>query len=257
MNVQDSTNLLIQFLRNPDYGMMASYGYDIYVPNLLRHYLQAQGMQHPELEQRVRQDMPAFYDAAWELCRRGILRPGISQYDGQATNDGHAGNGYSFTSFGKRWLKENALDDYVPTEPGRFAEMLQAFKDKFGPGFYERSQEAIRCYGAHAYLSCCIMCGAATESIVLAAAIKKNGKETVLQQYNRAQGRTQIENMIIGQANEYIKREYKGYSTLLKYWRDASAHGKKSGITENEAYTSLALLLRFTSFMSDNWENLI
>jgi len=50
MNVEDATNLLIQFLRDPDHGMMSSYGYDIYVPNLHRKYLQSQGVQHQELE---------------------------------------------------------------------------------------------------------------------------------------------------------------------------------------------------------------
>ncbi len=256
MNIEDASNLLIQFLRNPDYGMMSRYGYDIYLPNLLRKYLSSQGIQDLDQDHKLREWMPSFYAAAWELCRRGILRPGINQFGEQATDDGNAGNGYSYTPFGIKWLEEAEKDDYVPTEPGRFAEMLEAYRQQFGQGFYERAQEAIRCYAAHAYLSCCVMCGAATESIVLAAAIEKKGEDDVLKKYNRAQGRVQIENILIGQANKYIKREYQGYSTLLKYWRDISAHGKAANISENEAYTSLALLLRFTVFMSDNWETL-
>ena len=58
--------------------------------------------------------------------------------------------------------------------------------------------------------------------------------------------------MVIGQASNFIKREYQGYSSLLKYWRDESAHGKISGINDNEAYTSIALLLRFAKFAYDN-----
>ena len=253
ITTEDATNIIIQFLRRPKNPMITSYGYDIYVPNLLRQYLEEQGI-HQDVESQLIKHMTSFYAAGWELCRRGILRPGIKRYGAQATSDGNAGNGYSITPFGRKWLEESENDDYVPTEPGRFSKMIEAYKERFGPGFFERSQEAIRCYGAHAYLGCCVMCGAATESIVLAAAIVKYGESAVMKEYNRAQGRTKIENMLLCRANEYIKREYLGYSTLLKYWRDTSAHGKKSNISENEAYTSLALLLRFSTFMSDNWD---
>jgi hypothetical protein len=44
---------------------------------------------------------------------------------------------------------------------------------------------------------------------------------------------------------------------LLKDWRDEAAHGKPSGITDNEAYTSLAMLLRFAQFVNDNWNTLV
>jgi hypothetical protein len=63
--------------------------------------------------------------------------------------------------------------------------------------------------------------------------------------------------MILGQATDFLKREYRGYSSLIKYWRDESAHGKASGITDNEAYTSIALLLRFSKFANDNWSELV
>ena len=59
--------------------------------------------------------------------------------------------------------------------------------------------------------------------------------------------------MIIGQASNYLKREYHGYSSLLKYWRDESAHGRVSGINDNEAHTSMDLLLRFAN---DNWDEI-
>ena len=62
--------------------------------------------------------------------------------------------------------------------------------------------------------------------------------------------------LLIGQVKEPIRREYSSYFGLLKYWRDESAHGTVSGIQDNEAFTSLALLLRFAHFMDDNWEDL-
>ena len=251
MNQEDATNLLVQGMRSPN--QCSSYGYEIYLPLMIRAHLESQGIQHIEQEQKLREMIPHFYASAWDLCRRGILRPGVHSYMAQATDDGNAGNGYSITPFGKKWLSESDRDDYVPTEPGRFAEMLQEYQDRFGPGFYERAQEAVRCYGAHAYLACCAMCGGASESIILALAIAKKNEEYVLKAYASSKGRSRVENMVIGQANKFLKREYQGYSSLIKYWRDESAHGKVSEITDNEAYTSIALLLRFAKFADDNW----
>jgi len=44
---------------------------------------------------------PSFYAAAWDLCRQGILRPGIIHYNMNLAPDGCAGNGYSITPFGQ------------------------------------------------------------------------------------------------------------------------------------------------------------
>lgn len=46
-----------------------------------------------------------FYDAAWELCRRGILRPGRVAPRNQRQADG-TGHWFSITDFGKRWPTE-------------------------------------------------------------------------------------------------------------------------------------------------------
>lgn len=257
MNIDDATALLLKFLKNPEYGMKSKFGYDFYVPNLLSHYLERQGIKGHENEQKLREYMPAFYAAAWELCRRGIIRPGVREYGAQATDAGNAGDGYSLTPFGRRWLEESEKDDFIPTEPGRFAEMLEPYKIRFGPGFHERAQEAIRCYGAHAYLACCAMCGASAESIVLATAIAKDNEENILKIYASASGRHRIENILVGKARKQIQNEYKGYTSLLKYWRDEAAHGHASEIKDNEAYTSLALLLRFAAFVNNSWEELI
>jgi hypothetical protein len=101
------------------------------------------------------------------------------------------------------------------------------------------------------------MCGASAESILLATAISKNKNENdVLKTYTTANGRKRIENMVIGQAKEHIKREFQGLTELLKYWRDEAAHGKASQISDNEAYTSLAMLLRFAMFVDGNWDGL-
>ena len=143
--------------------------------------------------------------------------------------------------------------------------MLAPYRARFGASFHERGQEAIRCYGAHAYLACCTMCGAAAEAILLAIAVanepwiamSKEDEARVLGQYNASGGRRRVENLILGKARRELHDEYVGYMTLLKYWRDQAAHGKVSDIKDNEAYTSLALLLRFAIFVNENWSELI
>jgi len=98
------------------------------------------------------------------------------------------------------------------------------------------------------------MCGAAAESILLATAIAKIGnEEDMLRTYATVNGRTRIENLVIGQASEHLKREFRGLTELLKYWRDEAAHGRASVISDNEAYTSLAMLLRYAMFIHQKW----
>jgi len=225
MSAEQAEQFLITWLRDPCVrkSQYASYGYDVYLPNVMRDFLVQRGHDVHQAEGQLPTVAADFYAAGWELCRRGILRPGIRTYGVQDTPDGSAGNGYSITPFGSRWLEESDRDDFVPTEPGRFAEMLSPFQKQFGPRFYERAQEAVRCYGAHAYLACCTMCGAAAESILLATAIAKRDESSVLDAYNTAQGRSRVENMLIGQARDQLKREFQGCLTLLKYWRDAAS----------------------------------
>lgn len=136
--------------------------------------------------------------------------------------------------------------------------MVEPYKEKFGTGFHQRVQEAIRCYGAHAYLACCAMCGAAAESILLGTAIAKTKDEAkTLKSYHSAHGRRNVENILIGQANQQLKDELKGFNSLLKYWRDDAAHGHISKINENEAYTAIRMLLRFAMFIDNRWEELM
>lgn len=251
-DVEDAFNFLVQCLREGDYS---HYGYDVYLPNVMRQFLKSvRGLSFQAAETDMPAVSPPFYAAAWELCRRGILRPGLKRYREQVTEDGSGGNGYSILLSGREWLEQTGQYDYVPIEPGRFARLLDAFTPRFGLGFRERAQEAIRCYGANAYLACSAMCGAAAESIVLAVAIAKEGdEERVLRMYESSGGRGRVENLILGQQPAIIQTEFRSSMNLLKYWRDSAAHGRLFGITDNEAYTSLALLLRFAQFANDRW----
>ena len=258
LDEEDAFHYIVRYLREGRSGPYSSYGYGCYLPNVMREYLASVAGAHPsDTERYLSRVSPPFYNAAWELCRRGILRPGITTHGRQATDDGGSGNGYSLTAYGEKWLQQAGSYDYVPVEPGRFARLLDNLGGRLGLGFRERSQEAVRCYNAQAYLACCAMCGAAAESILLALAIAKSGDEAkILKDYSSAGGRGRIENLLIGSQTPAIQNEFRASSSLLKYWRDAAAHGKKSNITDNEAYTSLALLLRFAQFTNDRWGDL-
>ena len=263
MNQEDALKFLIKCLRERVRMEYPNYGYDIYIPNIIRAYLsvtgsKAQGFAAQSESYTTGKELsPHFYAAAWDLARRGIIRPGVRIIGAQSTGEGSAGNGFSVTPFGERWLSEDSQDDFIPTEPGRFAAMLGPYRLRFGPGFYERAQEAVRCYGAHAYLACCSMCGAAAESVLLAAAVAREGnEEDLLKVYASANGRSRVESTLLGRVRDQLRREFQGLTVLLKYWRDEAAHGKASLIGDNEAYTSLAMLLRFAKLVADNWPDL-
>jgi len=261
MRQEEALLVIVRWLRDGRPGSPMEYshfGYDLFVPTLIRWYLRTRSPRDPEKEElQIKELFPYFADAAWALCRRGILRPGVHEYYAQVTDAGSGGSGFSITEFGRKWLTEEQEDTFVPTEPERFAELLGQFLSQFGPGFHQRAQQAVRCYGAHAYLACCAMCGAAAESILLATAIAKIGDEKeVLRTYISATGRSRIENRVIGQASGHLKREFRGLTELLKYWRDEAAHGQASAISDNEAYTSLAMLLRYAMVIKQNWGEL-
>lgn len=256
MNQDDATAIILHWLRQAE-REIAHYGYDVHLPTLIRAHLRRERVQPQEVDEQVGNLSPDFYAAAWELCRRGILRPGVRRAGEQVTDDGSGGNGYSVTPLGREFLAQPEQLTSLPTGPGRFEQMIQFFVSQLGLGFQERATEAIRCYRAGAFVACCAMTGAAAESLILAVAIAKTRDEAaVLRAYSGAQGRARIENIIVGQAAAYIRREFNGFMVLLKYWRDQASHGAASQISDNEAYTSLILLLRFAHFSRDQWREL-
>jgi len=257
VQLEDAEKVLIRFIRERPETQYSSYGYDVYISNVIRWYLHSSGnLDRQEIEHKLEGLSSIFYAAAWELCRRGIIRPGVAHYGGQSTQHGSGGEGYSVTPFGETWAAESDQDDFVPTEPQRFGQMIKPYSKCFGPAFQERAQEAVRCYGAHAYLACCSMCGAAAESILLAAAIKKRNEESTLKKYATAGGRSRVQKDLVAHVDERVREEFNNLSVLLKYWRDEASHGRPANIADNEAYTSLALLLRLAQFVNSNWDEI-
>lgn len=261
VTVEDATNLLIEWMEKPDHGGFGSYGYDLYLELLVMAWFKKAGVgkgsqaeQH-EIDKATHAAMPTFMAAAWELCRRGIVRPGVKDNKSQNTDEGSAGFGYSITPLGRLWLEEKDHGLFVPPEPGRFGVMLEPFKHRFGAGFHQRATEALRAFNGNAYLATVVMCGAAAESVILAAAIAKAGDEgTVMAKYKGKSGRKAVEDSLLGQAPKEVREQYQAHASLLKYWRDESAHGTVTKIDGNHAYTTLLQVIRLCHFIDDYWE---
>ncbi len=260
MDVDAALAAIIERLRVKPDGYR-HYGYGVYLPHIWWEYVAEREGIPPEalhkLQQFDQEVSPYFYAAAWELCRRGILRPGVTRLGQQATEDGAGGNGYSLTPLGRRWLEETGDLQFIPTEPIHIARLLEPFAERFGLGYHQRAQEAVKCYIAHAHMACCAMCGAAAESILLSAAIAKEGdEERVLGRYQAAGGRRRVEAGLLGHVGGDTERRFKSFTDLLSYWRDASSHGRAIAFSDVEAFDALSRLLRFSQFVNDRWDEL-
>jgi hypothetical protein len=235
-------------------------GYEVDLLTLLTAYLSEQhGKQipNPGANPRLRELSEVFYAAAWELCRRGILRPGVKAFGGRVTDQGAGGAGYAITPQGRRWLADDDGERFDLIDPWQRSNLLTRYAERFGPGFEYRGREAVRCYQSAAYLGCCAMCGAAAESILLAAAIARTGDEkSVLDSYRAANGRRRTENKLVGKADEAIATKLRGFTALIGYWRDESRHAVDTEVAEIEAYDALGHLLHFAHFADENWETL-
>lgn len=260
-NVDDAIRFLLDFARSPRNGELPTFGYEIYLPNVLDAFLrEVRGTPgHGSLGRSTEAEAmsPVFFEAAWELCRRGIIRPGLSRIGGQSTDLGKDGCGYSVTESGRAWLHQANELQFVPMEASRLAQIMAGFRTRLGDGYYQRAQEATRCHFAAAYLASCAMSGAAAESILLKLAITKSGDEQkVLKAYRAANGRSRVENMVVGKLKEPLASRLRSLMDLLKYWRDEAAHGSMSEISEYEAYEAMARLLRLAHLAVDHWDDL-
>jgi hypothetical protein len=236
--------------------------YDLYIPDVVTYCSTEQQVawrrQNPQgmvsFQIDTQTNAEPFYEAAWSLCTHNILRPGPVYPQRQFEHAPVIGAGFYLTSYGKVWLNNTTGFEVLPIEHNRFASLLANYSRHFGQRYHLRSQEAVSCYQAHTYLACCVMCGAASESILLSLAIARTGdEERVLKEYRTNTGRTKIERLLLSHANSYVQQELPNYINLLKYWRDDAAHGDDIKISESEAFTSLLLLLRFAQFAVDQW----
>lgn len=259
MHVDDAMAFLIDYIRQPrSSDGYPSFGYEIYLPNVIAAYLveiEPSALHHSQLRNspRAKELSSVFYEAAWDLCRHGVLRPGVKRMGEQS--DGGGGDGYCVTVLGRAWVSKGA--PAIVFEPGRLGQLFESLSSNLGKGFLQRANEAVQCHQFNAYLACCAMCGAAAEAILLAAAIKKSGDEAAtLKAYGGQGGRYKVIKSVTGQLRPAIAGPFENATGLLSYWRDETAHGTASNISEIEAHEAIARLLRFAQFTCDNWDEL-
>jgi len=263
--IDDAVAFLVDYLTRPksEQGRLglgvSNYGYDVHVPNLLDLYLnevERSTEQYPSQSSRGQLVSVSFYEAAWHLCRVGVLRPSVRDIQGQATADGASGNGYSLTTAGRRWLARGTAAA-ATLQVDRLSTMFLKLGERLGDGFVQRATEAVACHKMGAYLACCTMCGAGAESVLLAVAIAKQQDEAkVLSAYKAASGRKRVMDMVVGGLKAGLASPFTSATGLLSYWRDEAAHGVESTISEIEAHEALGQLLRFAQFATDNWTQL-
>lgn len=260
MEIDDAIEFIIDVIRHPRprSSQFGKAGYDITLQIILDAYMREM-KECPEYISRA-EDCPgahevtaSIFEAAWELCRRGILRPSVRFFEGQHGNAD--GSGYSLTTLGRRWVDQGA--ERLLGGPDRISRLFEKLSAPFGPAFLQRASEAAHCHAFGQYVACCAMCGAAAESILLAIANAKCGDEAkILATYRASNGRRKVIEGVVGQAKPAIAEPFRGATGLLSYWRDEAAHGLASTISEIEAHEALGRLLRFAQFGNDNWGEL-
>lgn len=231
---------------------------DLYLPDLARSYwtpkLQSERIFIPGIDVIPQERILPLYDAAWELCRLGVLRPGqfAPMGMGQPTS---FGDHYVITKFGSEWLKQASQRQFL--DPSRLGATLAAFSARFGEGYAQRATEAVKTYRNASWLAACVMAGAAAESILLAVAIAKSGDEgKILSIYNGRNGRSQTTKAVTEGSSPSIKSQLESALQVLHYWRDDASHGVATAIGEIEAHNSLTQLLRLAQFAKKNWNAL-
>lgn len=250
MELEEAIAVLLDLLRA---GRAGGYGYDVFPSKGAEAAAPRKFPRDEQMALRVRELTPIFYDAAWELCRRGILRPGITRQGEQVVSEG----GYSLTVAGRAALPNMDETEILIAQPGSLAATLAGYKDRFGEGFHQRALEAIKCRNSEAWLACCTMVGAAAESVLLAIAIAKLGsEEKVLKSYAQARGRSAVLNMIVGQANAPTRNKLTTFTSIISLWRDEAAHGQASPLGTANADEALRQLLHMSQWVDREWDNL-
>ncbi len=225
-------------------------------PNDITGSLNRSNQDRQALELQVNNLRSVVSDALWELCRRGILRPGTNHTGSLYLSGNEIHEAFTLTGYGQNWLETYTQEDTLPATPDRFTQIFDSFQVLFGKSFFRRAKEAVSCYQGGNYLACCVMCGTAIESILLSAAFIVSDREEVIKIYYGKNGRGRVEKLLFDNAKDHIKNNYKKYTDLIGYWRNESGHGEESDIDINEAYVGMLTLLRFSEFMRDHWDEI-
>jgi hypothetical protein len=263
MHFDDALDVLIKYLaavpeskaKAARAGQGQSHGGDLWIPHVVQGYWQSRPEQVASEELQDQHFQP-FYDAAWELCRIGVIRPGEFAPRGWATDAGlFSGDTFSITKFGRAWLKDASQRPIA--DPSRLSHVLQGFADRFGGGYAQRATEAVKTYRTGNYLAACVMSGAAAESILLALATTKIGDEAkVLVEYNTTGGRRRLTKRVSNNVSSALATQLEAALQPLGHRHDGAGHATMTTVSEVEAHIGLTDLLRLAQFVHDHWAEL-
>jgi hypothetical protein len=90
LHIDDAMAFLVDYIRHPRRSDgYPSFGYEIYLPNVIAAFILEVEHSSEHLSViygglRSREISPYFYEAAWDLSRRGILRPSVKRLGGES-----------------------------------------------------------------------------------------------------------------------------------------------------------------------------
>jgi hypothetical protein len=101
------------------------------------------------------------------------------------------------------------------------------------------------------------MCGAAVESMLLAAAIiSPNDDSAVLKEYRASNGTKKIIDRVVTKIRGERQQALRDSFNIIAYWRNEAAHGEAVPVSEIEAHEALARLLSLSQSVSRHWDDL-
>jgi hypothetical protein len=107
ISVDDALNFILTKLKSEGPARFDRDGFDFWVSDYAARYLEeVQGVRpRPPIEDKRTYDASVpFFDAAWELARRGVLRPSVRNSFMQWAARYSTGGGYTLTQIGAEWL---------------------------------------------------------------------------------------------------------------------------------------------------------
>lgn len=109
LSTDDALNYILQSLRVQGPASHGQNGYHVTVTSLATRYVrEVLARKHPdpvENEDTYAVSI-ALYDAAWELARRGVVRPSVHTSFMQWDAFHAAGGGFTLTAVGAEWLAQ-------------------------------------------------------------------------------------------------------------------------------------------------------
>jgi hypothetical protein len=144
MHHEDAIKFLIERLKEKQDAFLADPSrteFDVYIPRAVQIFLfeQTGDRNFFNLENcRLEKHWPtwvAFYDAGWELCRRGVFRLGRRLAKGFGSPAYELEECYTITAAGREWLA-NSTARYIPVAPSRYLDALRNPGKLLGEGVF-------------------------------------------------------------------------------------------------------------------------